>query len=164
MKHVLAKLLSTSRERFNPFETEEESGIVNIVTKTQVSTESSDFLTQCLEMGEATYREFYQSWLVEKTEKLFDTIPKTRKAHKPEKATTNVDLNKETISFMRNIDYARLRNFSIKTLLQYELTSTSFYLIKDGYPRKPDKAELAAQIRKLVECPKTYHPILKSEW
>ena len=35
---------------------------------------------------------------------------------------------------------------SIKTLLQYELTSTSFYLIKDGYPRKPDKAELAVQI------------------
>ena len=30
------------RERFNPFETEEESGIVNIVTKMQVSTESSD--------------------------------------------------------------------------------------------------------------------------
>ena len=94
----VSQIIEYIRERFNPFETEEESGIVNIVAKTQVSTESSDFLTQCLEMGEATYREFYQSWLVlvEKTEKLFDTIPKTRKAHKPEKATTKVDLNKET--------------------------------------------------------------------
>ena len=69
-------------------------------------------------MGEATYKEFYQSRLAEKTEKLFDTIPKTRKAHKSEKASTKVNINKETISFMRNIDYARLRNFSIKTLLR----------------------------------------------
>ena len=54
---------------------------------------------------------------------------------------------------MMNIDYDR--NFSIKTLILYELTYTSFYLIKNGYPRKPDNAELATHIRELVQCPKS---------
>jgi len=133
------QIIEYIEERFNPFETAKESEIVNIVTKTQISAESREFLTQCLELGEANYKEFYQTRLVDKTVKLFDTIPKTKKAHKLEKSTHKVDLSKETIAFMRNIDYARLRKFSIKTLMQFELTSTSFYLVKDGYPRKPDK-------------------------
>ena len=44
-----------------------------------------------------------------------------------------VDIAKETVKFMRNVDYARLRNFDIKNLLRYEITSTSLFLTKDGF-------------------------------
>ena len=56
---------------------------------------------------------------------------------------------------MRNIDYARLRNFDIKNLLRYEITSTSLFLTKDGFMRKSPKSELAQEIRKTLQkqCP-----------
>ena len=51
---------------------------------------------------------------------------------------------------MRYIDYAKIRNYDIKNLLHYELT-TSFFLTKDGYLRKPRKSDLATKLRKLYE-------------
>ena len=49
---------------------------------------------------------------------------------------------------MQNIDYARLRDYNIKNLLKYEITSTPFYLTKDDYLCKCQKSELAAEIKK----------------
>ena len=51
---------------------------------------------------------------------------------------------------MRYVDYARIRNYDIKSHLQYELT-TSFFLIRDGYLRKPRKSGLATELKKLFE-------------
>ena len=53
------------------------------------------------------------------------------------------DIKKETIQLMRNIDIARIRHYDLKELLQYEITSTSFYLTKKGHLRKSPKFELA---------------------
>ena len=77
---------------------------------------------------------------------------------KSNKDAPKVDLNKETIKFMRYIDYARIRDYNVGNLLRHELTSNSFYLFKDGYPRKPDKAELATEIKKLIDCPSKLPP------
>ena len=55
---------------------------------------------------------------------------------------------------IRNIDYARLRNYSLSDLLCYELMSTSFFLTQDdGYLRKSEKSELTREIEKKLETP-----------
>ena len=66
-------------------------------------------------------------------------------------ASKKIDVKKETISAIRSIDYARLRDYSIDELLKFELTSTAFFLMKDGYLRKSTKSELAKEIEKALE-------------
>ena len=58
---------------------------------------------------------------------------------------------------IRNIDYARLRNYSISDLLCYELTSTSFFLTQDdGYLRKSERSELTRVVEKKLETPPSF--------
>ena len=66
-------------------------------------------------------------------------------------ASKKIDVKKEKISAIRSIDYARLRDYSIAELLKFELTSTAFFLMKDGYLRKSTKSELAKEIEKALE-------------
>ena len=68
--------------------------------------------------------QFLLNWL--------DTIPKTRRSKKSKEKDAKLDVKKETVAFMRNVDYVRLRGFNIRNL-QYELTSTSFFLTKDSF-------------------------------
>ena len=86
-----------------------------------------------------------------KTAGLFDTIPKSRRLENIATRRPKYDIKKETVASIRNIDYARLRNYDIKILIQYELTSTSFYLTKDSYLRMPQKYELGQEIRKSMK-------------
>ena len=48
---------------------------------------------------------------------------------------------------MRNIDYARLCDYSLANLLKCEITGTSFYLTKCGFLHKHKKSELATVIK-----------------
>ena len=65
-----------------------------------------------------------------------------------------IDIAKETKFFMKKIDYTRLRNNSIKTLLAYEIGSMPYYLLKNGHLRKAKKSELRNTLRKTVPiCP-----------
>ena len=58
---------------------------------------------------------------------------------------------------MKKIDYAHLithRNYSIKTLLAYEIGSMPYYLFKNGHLRKAKKSELRNALRKTESvCP-----------
>ena len=90
-------------------------------------------MLKCKELGQQIYADFYQSRLDKKSVKLFDNIPKTRKTTKSESLIIKFDLNKEAVNFLRKVDFARLRKYDIKHLLTYEISSTSFYLTKDGY-------------------------------
>ena len=84
-------------------------------------------------------------------------ITNVRKIRKHSEPNKKIDIKKETIMAIRNIDYARLRNYSISDLLCYELTSTSFILTQDdGYLRKSEKSELTRDIEKKLETP---HPL-----
>ena len=76
-----------------------------------------------------------------------DNIPKTRKKEKKKNTVTKNDLNKETVKFLRLIDYGRLRGFDMKVLMSYEISPTSFYLTKDGLMRKSNKSELATELK-----------------
>ena len=95
---------------------------------------------------------FYKSSFEEKTTKLSDTVSKIGKNEKKKKSATFpvYDVNKETIKFLRNIDYARLRNFDLKTLLKSEISPMSFYLMHEGYIRKPKKSDLATELKNLL--------------
>ena len=62
--------------------------------------------------------------------------------------TKKNNILKETAAFMRNIHYARLRDYSIANLLKYEITSTSFYFTKDGVLREYKKSGLATVTKK----------------
>ena len=43
-----------------------------------IDLESCTFLHQCLKLGEDAYQNFYKIWFIDKTERLFDTIPKMK--------------------------------------------------------------------------------------
>ena len=134
-------------ERGNPFNTDKPSEIFNIATGTKLNEEESQFLLHCISLGESARDEFYESRLKVKTTNLFDTIPKTRKTAKKKTLQTVYDVNKETVKFLRNIDYSRLRNFDLGLLLKYGITPTSFYLMKDGFICKSQKSELARELK-----------------
>ena len=92
------------------------------------------------------YQNFCQTRLVDKIEKLFGTIPKTRTSKQSTSTIRTYDLKEETVSFIRQIDYARSRNYELRDPLQIELTSTSFFRTKEGYLRKPVKLDLKKMI------------------
>ena len=51
------------------------------------------------------------------------------------------------MKFLPTVDYARVRGFDLRSMLKSEISTTSFYLTKDGYIRKPNKAELSAELK-----------------
>ena len=52
---------------------------------------------------------------------MFQTIPKTKKNIKKKSEKKEHDLAKETVRFLRHIEYARLREFDLKILMGYEI-------------------------------------------
>ena len=58
------------------------------------------------------------------------------------------DVKIETIKALHIMDYARLRNFDIRNLLPYELTSIPFYLANEyGFLNESTKSEFAREIQ-----------------
>ena len=137
-------------QRGNPFNTGKHKDIINIATGTRVDEDETNFLLSRISLGETARDEFYESCLKEKSLKLFDTIPKTKKKSKKATTLTTYDVNKETVKFLRNIDYARLRKFDLRCLMKSEVAPISFYLMKDGCIRKPNKADLATEPKSLL--------------
>ena len=133
----------------------DQSSNTNISTGVQLDRKASVFFLGCIEKGEEEYLKFKSARLENKTQKLFDSIPKVRKRKAKTNGSSSGDLEKETVSFLRYIDYARLRQYEIRQLLQFEITSTSFLLTKDGFLRKSQKSELTKEIKKLLPtlCP-----------
>ena len=83
-------------------------------------------------------------------------IPKIRRSKRRSKNWIPPDLTKETIHFLRIIDYSRLRNLDVSEILKYEIVTTSFYLTKDGELRKLPKSELQRELKEHLTKP---HPI-----
>ena len=61
-------------------------------------------------IGESAYAKFRKGRLEEKSVQLFGSIPKIRIPSKLSTKKKKNDIFKETTAFMRNIDYARLRD------------------------------------------------------
>ena len=109
----------------NPFSTENYD-IQNLATGAQLDKKDSQFLLNVIAIGESAYAEFRKTRLEEKTAQIFDNIPKTRISTKLSAKKNKSDIIKETANFIRNIDYARLRNYNIANLLKYEMTKYIF--------------------------------------
>ena len=116
----------------------------------------------CITRRKEPYSDFKTTRLQDKSKKLFDPINKSFKQSKASVTPRKVDIKKETITALKLIiDYARLRNYDIRELLCHELTSTSFFLMQDGYLRKPTKSEFSREIEhKLVVPPPFEVPVL----
>lgn len=148
------RVISYISDRGNPFDPECKS-IKNLATGATLEVESSSFLLSCVAKGKEAYTKFVKERLQTKTVKLFDTIPKTRRTKRRSKAWAPPDVNKETIHFLRMIDYSRLRQLDIPEILKHEIVQTSFYLTKDGDLRKSPKSELTRELKDRLTKP---HP------
>ena len=121
----------------------DQNEITNICNGVHLDREASEFHLGCIRIGAEEYGKFKSERLEKKTVRLFDVIPNVRKKKSNTHASATVDLKKEIVSFVRHIDFARLCMYNIRRLLQFEITSTSFFLTKDGYLRKSQKSQLA---------------------
>ena len=125
----------------------------NLVTGATLDAESMSFLLGSVAKCKEAYDKFVKERLDCKSVKLFDKIPMTWKTKKMGKNWKPPNVNKETIHFLRMIDYSRLCNLDIANLLKHETVSTSFYLTKDGKLQKSPKTELARELKNLLEKP-----------
>ena len=142
MKNVL--------QRGNPFNLDQLKRIMNIATGAILKKDEEDFLMNCISLGKAAGNEFYESRLTEKNMQLLETIPKTKKSIKKKSEKKAYDLAKETVKFLRHIDYARLRDFDLKIFMGYKISPTCFYLTKGGLIRKPNKSELITELKSMI--------------
>lgn len=93
------------------------------------------------------YENYRQSRFVLKTKHLFDKISLGPSKKKEVKKKDKDNLSKDQNEFTRKIEIARSRGYSVSSLLQYEMTDTSYFLTKDGYLTKPDKSDLLGLLR-----------------
>ena len=106
----------------------------NIVTNEQLNVESNTFLLQCLKLGETVFSHFNKYCLQEKTMTLLDTIPKTRTVKRSLTCIPLFAVKKETASFMRYINYARIRNYPVGT--QHKMNVFCKFKIGPFVPRE----------------------------
>ena len=81
--------------------------------------------------------------------KLFHAIPKIRKCKQSATTVKKYDIKKEMLTFERNVDYARSREYEFKKFLKHEVVNTSFFLTKDGYLQKSVKSEMSTELNKM---------------
>ena len=149
-KIAVDTLFEYFKDNINPFDSSHDK-VTNFVTGEVIDPGLTEDLINCITIGEAAYSEFKSSHLDEKTVKLFDPIKRTNIVMKSVEFQKPPDINKETQVFMRTIDIARLRGYNLNLLLQHELTSTSFYLTKEGNLRKSEKSELLRELKNTLE-------------
>ena len=117
---------------------------MNIVTDAILEKDEEDFLMNYISLGKAARNEFYESRLPEKNIQLLETIRKTRKITKKQCEEKEYDFAKETVKFLRHIDYVRLRDFDLKTLMGYGISP------KRGLIQKSNKSELTPELRSMI--------------
>ena len=82
-------------ERINPFDESSATTLTNVVTGKEIDKDTSSFLLDCVEIGEASYHRFREARLVNRTEKLFDPIKMVRKTAKTSATSKKVDVKKK---------------------------------------------------------------------
>ena len=141
----------------NPFNVQPPQSLSNIVTGKKLDNENVLALQQCLEDGEKSYSKYRTERLVEKTQKLLDTIKKPATKKKTRTKEKKIDVKKENNAALKYIEYARMRDYDVANLLKFELTSVPLFLVKDDLLRKSVKSELIKEIEALTENPSPLH-------
>ena len=141
------RMMDYIKSRGNPFE---DSNPLprNFKTGELMGEPLAKSLIRAVETGEREYSVFKDKRLETKSIKLCDTIQNVKLQEKQCSAKKPPDVNKETLSFLCTIDIARRREYDLQVLLQYDITSCSFYLTKDGNLRKSPKSDLATELKR----------------
>ena len=73
---------------------------------------------------------------------------------------------KETVAFLGHIDYAHLREFELKIVMDYEISPKHFYLKKGGLIQKPNKSKLITELKSMIIHQSLEHAFLSHliEW
>ena len=119
-------LIKNIKQRGNPFDLDQSRGrgIMNIATGAVLEKEKEHFYLHYDTLGKSARSEFYNTRLKEKSKQLLDNIPKTRKKEKKKNTVTKHDLTKQTVKFLRLIDYGRTMDLAQnKTALQQNFIS-----------------------------------------
>ena len=120
-----------------------------MITGAILPEEEATSLLNCIERGENDYKNYRQSRLIDKTRSLFDLISFKKNKTKNKRKKKIIDMTKVHAEFTRTIDIARVRGYSVRNLLSYELTTPShFRTTKEGFLTKSAKSELLEFVRK----------------
>ena len=128
--------------------------VKNMVTGQVVTTVNVKMLLCCMKEGSNVHAKFVEDRLEKKTTSIHSTISRIKFTIPKEtsRQASKVDIKDETIKALLHMEYARHRGFTIKEILQYEITSSAFFLVdNEAYLRKPNKSQLATELLKL--CP-----------
>ena len=134
-REAVSNIIDYINEHVNPFRMDE-NFLVNLAIGVKFDTCSSEFWIDCLQIGDEHYQNFKMNRLVNKTEKLFDPIHKVRSKQSHKAVTKSDAIKKETVTFMKYVDFARVHKYDLRKLLKYDIISTPFYLTKEQYLRK----------------------------
>ena len=126
----------------------------NMVTGQVVTAVNVKMLLSCMKEGSNAHGKYVEDRIRNKTASIHATISRTKfnVPKETSRRTSKVDVKDETIKALLYMEYARHRGFTIEEILQYEITSSAFFLVdNEGYLRKPNKSQLGIELLKL--CP-----------
>ena len=110
------------RNKHNPFMTEINDQMRNLVTEEHIPTEATQFSLQYNALDTDIYKEYIDKRYVNKSKKLFDRLPLVKLlVDRKQEQEKKVDLCKENLKFCRKIDVARSRRYNIYKLLSHEI-------------------------------------------
>ena len=140
--------------KHNPFVTEINDQMRNLVTEEHIPTETTQFSLQWNALGTDIYKEYIDTRYINKSKKLFDRLPRVKTlVDRKQEQEKKVNLHRETMKFCRKIDVARSRRYDIYKLLSYEILENSYFLTTESYLRKHAKHELVNEIEKYLSQP-----------
>lgn len=143
----IMKMVNFITDRYNPFVLVDQDQVINFATGKHLPVEKVKFKLTCITDGRKEYNNFRDQVFKQKSKQLLHPLSK-KKVFKGKAEPKSVDVAKETSHAQRIIEIGRDRGYSIDRLLTYELTSTSFFLTKDGALHKTNKSEMVHEIQK----------------
>lgn len=139
------KMMNFITDRYNPFVLTDQDKVINFATGKHLPDAKVEFSLNCITEGCKQYNDFRDEVFRQRSKQLLHPLSK-KKFIKEKIGIRSFDASKETSSAQRIIEIGRERGYSIDNLLTYELTSTSFFLTKDGELHKTNKSELVHEI------------------
>ena len=103
----------------------------NIATGEMLENFKMEYLLNSVEQGEMLYKQFVETWLIEHSKPLSDTLTKRNKKELASSSNKPVDFEKENVKALEYIDIVRTRNFDVEELVTYELSKQPQYLTKE---------------------------------
>ena len=139
----------------------------NIITQEIVTDDIQQHLLNIEEKSNELYATFRNERFITKEKKLFDTIHRWNlKTFKSlpgtmPSVTKKKNVKKEVAEVQKIIDIARVRNYDMHKLFQFDLMTSTYLFDSSGLMTKPTKSELCAELEKNLSAADYVSP---NEW